>query len=305
MSDLLQQGIAALKAGDKAQARRLFGRAIRENRQDAQAWLRLSDAVENDRERLICLHKVLAIDPGNKAARRAIDKLQPKASHRPAPKSPPAKARPKPQREPELAQRPESMLRPMLKHSHLFSTLTDRVQSDGSQDAHGSPDSSPRPASTQPQTAYSAPGTSPAQQTPQFSPLPLTDLDHSKSLDKLSPEVQQALKGYVQLIAQELRNGKKRQVIVEQLTGRGFPRQAIEELVKEVAQVVNRVQIKNYRKRMGRGLLITIAGVLGVCITTYFVDGGFGGISCIVYLVVLGGLVDFIGGLIGWLAHRV
>jgi hypothetical protein len=301
MSDLLQQGAAALKAGDKAGARRLFGRAIRENRQDARAWLRLSDAVENNRERLICLHKVLAIDPGNKTARRAIDKLHPKAPRRPAPKSPPAKALRKPQREPK----PEHMLRPELKHSHLFATLTDRVQSDGLQDIHDRPDSSPRPASTQPKTTHSTPGTSPARHTPQFSPIPLTDLDHSKSLDKLSPEVQRALKGYVQLIAQELRNGKKRQVIVEQLTGRGFPRQAIEELVKEVAQVVNRVQIRNYRKRMGRGLLITIAGVLGACITTYFIDGGFGGISCIVYLVVLGGLVDFVGGLIGWLAHRV
>lgn len=297
MNDLLQQGVAALEAGDKAQARRLFGRAIRENRQDAQAWLRLSDAVENDRERLICLHKVLAINPGNKAAQQKISKLQPKAPRRPAPKSSPIAAQPKPQLEPKHE--------PEIRRLHLFPTMTDRAPSNALQHIRDNLDSSPRPAGAHPQSTHDASETSPARQAPQLSLLPLTELDHSKSLDKLSPEVQKALKGYIQLIAQELRNGKKRQVIVEQLTGRGFPQRAIEELVKEVAQVVNRVQIRNYRKRMARGLLIAIAGILGICITAYFIDGGLGGISCILYLVILGGLVDFVGGLIGWLAHRV
>jgi len=76
MSTSLQQGVAALEAGDKALARRLFGRAIQEDPQSEQAWLWLSGAVESDKERLMCLNKVLAINPDNEMAQRGMVTLR-------------------------------------------------------------------------------------------------------------------------------------------------------------------------------------------------------------------------------------
>jgi hypothetical protein len=74
--DLLQRGIAALKAGDKAEARRLFGRIIRQNPRDDQAWLWMSGAVDTAQECLTCLNKVLEINPHNEIAQRGLDALQ-------------------------------------------------------------------------------------------------------------------------------------------------------------------------------------------------------------------------------------
>jgi tetratricopeptide (TPR) repeat protein len=84
MSDLLQQGIAALKAGDKTQARQLLSLAVRQNPQSEQAWLWLSGALDDDQERLACLNKVLAINPDNEAARRGVTALRQKMTSQPA-----------------------------------------------------------------------------------------------------------------------------------------------------------------------------------------------------------------------------
>ena len=84
MSTSLQQGVAALDAGDKALARRLFGRAIQEDPQSEQAWLWLSGAVESDKERLMCLNKVLAINPDNEMAQRGAAALQQRQTGRPS-----------------------------------------------------------------------------------------------------------------------------------------------------------------------------------------------------------------------------
>jgi hypothetical protein len=72
---VLEQGIVALKAGRKAQARALLARAVRQNPRDERAWLWLSGAVETEAERRTCLERVLALDPDNEAARRGLDSL--------------------------------------------------------------------------------------------------------------------------------------------------------------------------------------------------------------------------------------
>jgi len=93
MSDLRQQGITALKAGDKKAAQQFLGRAVQANPQDEQAWLWLSAAVEGDERRQACLERVLGINPDNEAAQRglaAIQQRQAQQSPEPAPTSPPA-----------------------------------------------------------------------------------------------------------------------------------------------------------------------------------------------------------------------
>ena len=62
MDNSTQQGLAALKAGNKSLARTLFRKAIQQNHDDTQAWLGLSAAVESDFEKAIQLGYVKLCD---------------------------------------------------------------------------------------------------------------------------------------------------------------------------------------------------------------------------------------------------
>lgn len=79
MNELTQRGINALKAGDRATARLLLGAALKEDPNDAVAWLWLAGALTTDEERIRCLKQVLRIDPNNAAAQRGLAQLQAKA----------------------------------------------------------------------------------------------------------------------------------------------------------------------------------------------------------------------------------
>jgi hypothetical protein len=95
--NLLAQGIAAVKAGRKAEARELLIRVIEQEDRHELAWLWLSGAVDTDEERIICLENVLTINPQNAAARRGLDMLAATANVRPpgtVPPPSPSAARP-------------------------------------------------------------------------------------------------------------------------------------------------------------------------------------------------------------------
>lgn len=70
MDNLLQQGIAAAKAGENGRAFQILTRATQDRALAEQAWLWLSGVVEHDSERLFCLDNVLRINPDNEPARR-------------------------------------------------------------------------------------------------------------------------------------------------------------------------------------------------------------------------------------------
>lgn len=125
MNDLLQQGVAALKAGDRPLARRLIGRAIQENPHSEAAWLWLSGAVESDDERLMCLNKVLAINPDNGQARQGIAALERKRPSRPDRVYPrPAEVRERPATPaPPVTPLPASHVPESIDHSQTVSQL--------------------------------------------------------------------------------------------------------------------------------------------------------------------------------------
>jgi formylglycine-generating enzyme required for sulfatase activity len=75
INDLLKQGIAALKAGYKTEARSLLMQVVQQDERNESAWLWLSGAVDTDEERRICLENVLAINPNNRAAERGLQSL--------------------------------------------------------------------------------------------------------------------------------------------------------------------------------------------------------------------------------------
>jgi len=90
---LVQEGIAAVKAGRKADAKRLLGQALEEDQTNEKAWLYYSGCVDTPEEQQICLENVLTINPNNEKARKGLEALS-KVLKKPTP-LPPASA-PKP-----------------------------------------------------------------------------------------------------------------------------------------------------------------------------------------------------------------
>jgi hypothetical protein len=211
MTDDLQQGIAALRAGDKVEARRLIGRVIRQNPRNAHAWLWLSGAVETDQERLTCLNKVLALNPENKAAQRGVTALQKRV---PVTSPAPIETQPVPQPRASLVQ---SVLGTDPAATARFPTLD-------------------------PPEAEAAAAAYPYAKVSDM-------LDHSKSLDELEPEKRQALEGFVPLIAQDLTvNHMRPEEIIDRISARGFSRKAVEQIVGEVAQQPIRTPVRYEQK---------------------------------------------------------
>jgi hypothetical protein len=68
----LNQAIVAIEAGRKAEARRLLQSVLDVDERNEQVWLLLSQVVEDDEERIICLENVLIINPHNETARKEL-----------------------------------------------------------------------------------------------------------------------------------------------------------------------------------------------------------------------------------------
>ncbi len=71
--NLLQEGITAAKAGERAKAREALQRVVEADENNAQAWLWLSEVVTTFEDREVCLENVLALDPNNEPARKGLE----------------------------------------------------------------------------------------------------------------------------------------------------------------------------------------------------------------------------------------
>jgi hypothetical protein len=72
----LNQAIVAAKSGRKAEARRLLEAVLDADERNERAWLWLSDVVESDEERFVCLENVLTINPDNEVAHKGLAALR-------------------------------------------------------------------------------------------------------------------------------------------------------------------------------------------------------------------------------------
>lgn len=88
IEQLYREGVAAIRAGDKATGREKLKQVIQQNNRHEQAWLWLSAAVESDAERISCLKNVLKLNPDNEAAQRGLEKLGVSPPHVPVPPTP-------------------------------------------------------------------------------------------------------------------------------------------------------------------------------------------------------------------------
>jgi hypothetical protein len=75
-SNLVYQGIEALKSGDKVKAYQLISAAVRQNPNDELAWLVLSEVVSKPEYKLDCLQRVVMLNPENLEAKRKLKQLK-------------------------------------------------------------------------------------------------------------------------------------------------------------------------------------------------------------------------------------
>jgi tetratricopeptide (TPR) repeat protein len=73
--DLVQRGIAAIRAGQSSEGRRLLAQALQINPRNELAWLWMSSVVQTAEQRIHCLKQVLAINPQNEVALKGLRSL--------------------------------------------------------------------------------------------------------------------------------------------------------------------------------------------------------------------------------------
>lgn len=98
---VLKEGIAAARAGQRAQARELLLQVIAQDEGIEAAWLWLSGVVDEPEEKLICLENVLTLNPANTAAQDGIRWLKEQGLAAPQHETPPQAGHP-----PEAGARP-------------------------------------------------------------------------------------------------------------------------------------------------------------------------------------------------------
>jgi twitching motility two-component system response regulator PilG len=74
--ELLREGIAAARAGDKGRTRRLLREATKLDPKNELAWLWLAGVAESPQEGLACLERVLALNPVNERARAGLPSVR-------------------------------------------------------------------------------------------------------------------------------------------------------------------------------------------------------------------------------------
>ncbi|MHC1782915.1 MAG: hypothetical protein AB9891_09200 [Anaerolineaceae bacterium] len=78
----LDAAIQQIRSGQPTAARQILVDLLRKDSRNEDAWMWLSSVVEDDNQRRDCLQRVLAIDPGNEAARLQLDQmLEPRPYH--------------------------------------------------------------------------------------------------------------------------------------------------------------------------------------------------------------------------------
>lgn len=117
-AEYLEQGIRAAEAGRRAEARRLLTQAASLRPECKEAWLWLAGLAADPRESVEYLQRVLAIDPGDEAAREGIEWARRRMAR-------PARVQPTPTRPAALAvaARPPAPKRPAFWRSGIGAAL--------------------------------------------------------------------------------------------------------------------------------------------------------------------------------------
>lgn len=75
MDNLLEQGIAAYKAGKRDEARKIFIVLVKQEPDNERAWGWMYQVSNNDQERIHCMKQALRINPANEKAKQILSSL--------------------------------------------------------------------------------------------------------------------------------------------------------------------------------------------------------------------------------------
>ncbi|MCA9909013.1 MAG: PD40 domain-containing protein, partial [Anaerolineae bacterium] len=76
ISELMRQGIAAARDGDKQAAREAFEQAVELDEENEKAWFWLASVLDDEAEKRLALSTVLHLNPGNERARKALELIE-------------------------------------------------------------------------------------------------------------------------------------------------------------------------------------------------------------------------------------
>src|SRR5512147_896000 len=91
MRDLLQEGIAAARTGQREEARALLMQVVEADERNETAWMWLAGVLDDPEEMRVCLENVLHLNPNNQRAQQGLAWVDERYGPR-APTPPPAPA---------------------------------------------------------------------------------------------------------------------------------------------------------------------------------------------------------------------
>jgi len=265
MDNTLQQGITAAKNGNKSQAFELLTHAAQNASTAEQAWLWLSSVVDADSERLFCLNYALRLNPNNVPAQRGAAALRQKGVL-PASPTCPASAQPSS----GTATPPKPM--PAAQASSINPVIS-----------ISSPKLNPQQAS--------AAAVHQVQVQPGARPSGKPQVNKEEML------------GFYRYAAGELARNKPPILVEKLLVSQGTSPDFAHRIVTETNKALKKAHREKAKKRMIRGSLWTVGGII-VTILTYMFASQLGGTYFIFYGAIIFGFIDFIIGLAGWIADR-
>jgi hypothetical protein len=114
---------------------------------------------------------------------------------------------------------------------------------------------------------------------------------------------QQDLSGLYRFAAMELANKQSPKTIVKKLTDQGVTPVVADKIVNETQKVFNKARTDKSKKRMTRGLIWIVVGIVLTCGTMAF-SSNLGGKYVLFYGAIIYGVIDFVVGLVGWLSNK-
>jgi len=109
--------------------------------------------------------------------------------------------------------------------------------------------------------------------------------------------------GFYRYAAGELARNKPPVLVEKLLVSQGTSPEFAHRAVTETNKALKKVRREKAKKRMIRGLLLTVGGII-VTVLTYMFASQLGGTYFIFYGAIIFGFIDFIVGLVGWIADR-
>ena len=112
----------------------------------------------------------------------------------------------------------------------------------------------------------------------------------------------QELAGYFDYAVMELANKKSYKAVEKSLISHGASPEIAKAVLKDADDAVCKARRAGYKKRMTRGFLWTVVGIIITCGTYVFADS-LGGKYYMFYGATIFGFIDFVIGFFGWLAN--